>query len=402
MTLTTVDLFAGVGGLTVGLLKARSNGRPLYDVRLMVDSDPEAAHTFRMNEVNVPQSPGGLRRYLVGDVLRMTPRAILEEARLRKGQLDVLVGGPPCQGFSTASTKRLISHPKNALVNHFLSLAVRLQPKMILMENVPTLIHWNDGQLYDEINKLLVENNYESRWDPLPATNFGVPQLRRRAILVAIRGDLGLGGFRFPRSEGPAPRVARDTIPGGTQVDLTAAASGYLTVEDAIGDLPSLAAGGSAKLYDSEPFTDYQKARRGLTQFLFNHEARGHAQAFIDNKVRRIMPGGSNKDLPPSERFEQDDKDDYYSQAYGRLHPKMVAQTITTNFMNPGSGRFTHYRDHRAITVREAARFQSFDDAFVFHGDFAAQQRHVGNAVPPLMARGLGEYFGQLLSRESS
>ncbi|EQD77537.1 DNA (cytosine-5-)-methyltransferase [mine drainage metagenome] len=399
MTLKTIDLFAGVGGLTIGLLKARAAGRPLYDVRLMVDNDPEAAHTFRMNEVNVPQSPSGFRRYFVADIAQLTPRAVLEQARLRKGELDVLVGGPPCQGFSAAG-KLAIDHSKNFLVKKLLELAAQLKPKMILMENVPALIKWNDGQFYNEVNRLLVDHGYEARWDSLPATDFGVPQLRRRAILAAIRGDLGLGGFQFPEREGPRLYVARSTIPDDieNQIDLAIAASRYLTVEDAIGDLPALSAGETAKLYDKEPFTDYQKARRGVSQFLFNHEARGHAKDLLDQKLRRIEPGGSNKDLPRSQRFEHDDKGEYYSQAYGRLHPKMIAQTITTAFMNPGSGRFTHYRDVRSITVREAARIQSFDDSFIFHGDLARQQRHVGNAVPPLMARGLGEYFGRLLA----
>ena len=125
---------------------------------------------------------------------------------------------------------------------------------------------------------------------------------------------------------------------------------------------------------------------------MFNHSARAHSKSFL-RKIGPIRPGKGNADLPDGERFS----DNYYSQAYARLHAKGIGFTITANFRNPGSGRFTHFRDKRSITVREAARLQSFDDRFIFHGYETDQERHVGNAVPPLLAEALARHFGSIV-----
>jgi DNA (cytosine-5)-methyltransferase 1 len=117
----------------------------------------------------------------------------------------------------------------------------------------------------------------------------------------------------------------------------------------------------------------------------------------VEKKLKKIPEGGSNQDLDGRSRFDRGREIKYLSQAYGRLHRHGIAQTITANFSNPGSGRFIHYREHRSITVREAARFQGFDDTFIFCGQRQEQQRQVGNAVPPLLARALAEHFGKLL-----
>jgi DNA (cytosine-5)-methyltransferase 1 len=143
-------------------------------------------------------------------------------------------------------------------------------------------------------------------------------------------------------------------------------------------------------------------ARRKGSRILANHSARVHDEEFIEKKLKKIPEGGSNQDLDGRRRFDRGREIKYLSQAYGRLHRHGIAQTITAHFSNPGSGRFTHYRDHRSITVREAARFQSFDDNFVFCGLPIEQQRQVGNAVPPLLARAIAEHFGKLVFEAES
>src|SRR5439155_8129578 len=132
--------------------------------------------------------------------------------------------------------------------------------------------------------------------------------------------------------------------------------------------------------------TDYQAARRKDSIVLFNHVARKHDAKFL-RKLAKIEEGSSNQELDGRKRFDRGRDIKYLSQAYGRLHRGGIAQTITAHFLNPGSGRFIHYRDLRSITVREAARFQSFNDDFVFCGSLQIQQKLVGNAVPPLMGR---------------
>ena len=148
--------------------------------------------------------------------------------------------------------------------------------------------------------------------------------------------------------------------------------------------------------YDAPPYTDYQYARRRGASFLHNHEVRNHSQGFLE-KLAKIKPGRSNRDLDEEMRFDRGRLKEYFSQAYGRLHADGIAYTITTHFQNPGSGRFIHYRDLRALTVREAARLQGFDDAFVICGTNEEQMEQVGNAVPPILARALAEHFGAIL-----
>ena len=216
-----------------------------------------------------------------------------------------------------------------------------------------------------------------------------MPQIRRRAFVVALRSDLGITDFEFPEGQ-------FDSLDIGCDSHTAAKAwQRFVSVEDAIGDLPELAAGDS---FDGRPYPDdartcYQRSRREGAIALFNHVARGHSREFLD-KISSIKPGQGNAQLPHGERFS----DNYFSQAYARLHPRGIGFTITANFRNPGSGRFTHYRDNRSITVREAARLQSFDDRFIFYGCDRDQERHVGNAVPPLLASALAGHFGGMVA----
>jgi DNA mismatch endonuclease, patch repair protein len=158
--------------------------------------------------------------------------------------------------------------------------------------------------------------------------------------------------------------------------------------------------GAEAMQYNAPPSSEYQRARRKDSQVVFNHRSRNHSPAMLA-KMAMIAEGGRNQDLADGVRLRSA-SGDYFSQAYGRLHRQGVAQTITTYFHNPGSGRFTHYSDLRALTVREAARFQSFDDSFMFIGRAEEQMRHVGNAVPVLMSRAIAARCAELLRSGST
>jgi len=376
--LTVVDLFAGVGGFTLGFLRAAQQGDGLnFSIRALVDSDPAAAYTFKRNCPNIP--------YWQIDVTRIAGRDLLAVAGLEAAELDFLVGGPPCQGFSP-SGKRWLEDARNRLTARFVEIAQEVRPKCVIIENVPTVISaW--GKLFDqEIRNAFP--GYSVRAWVMNASEFGVPQIRKRAIVVALRNDLGIDDFNLPA--GPF-----DAIQKGVNLDAQRANGlRYVSVEQAIGDLPSLKAGEGVDggRYTSEPASDYQRDRRGGSVAIFNHVARSHSEKFL-RKLSVIEPSRRNGDFPEKDRFS----DKYYSQAYARLHAKGIGFTITSHFRNPGSGRFTHYRDNRSITVREAARLQSFDDWFVFHGYETDQERHVGNAIPPLMSQALAEHFGRLI-----
>jgi DNA (cytosine-5)-methyltransferase 1 len=325
----------------------------------------------------------------VSDLEKVEKNEVADAAGIQCGELDVLIGGPPCQGFST-SGKRDILDTRNQEFIRFMTYVREFQPRVFVAENVPAAIGAVASLLDTQIHAFLPE--YTVHTFVLNSADFGVPQIRRRAFVTGIRADIAPAGTGFGLDNG-----------GETNGQYWSALESQhrkniVSVEDAIGDLPSIRAGES---YDGLPYpqgaeTSYQRDRRDGSIAVFNHVARNHSKEFLE-KIAVIAPGQGNSQLPPEMRFS----DNYFSQAYARLHPDEPAYTITAHFRNPGSGRFTHYRDARSITVREAARLQSFDDSFIFYGHDVEQERHVGNAVPPLLARGIAETVAEVLIAHS-
>jgi DNA (cytosine-5)-methyltransferase 1 len=377
--LTLVDLFAGVGGFSLGFLRAGRDSPFGFEHRLLVDLDKTAGFTFKKNFPRIPYWPT--------DLATANSEELLRHSRLLPGELDFLVGGPPCQGFS-ANGKRWLEDNRNKLISRFIELALAIQPRCAIIENVPAALSAYERLFDAQIQEAFP--GYIVRSAVLNASAFGVPQIRRRAFIVAIRGDLGIQDFDFPVGGFDAIGIGNDSH--------TDAKAGhrFISVEDALGDLPALQAGEewNGRPYPNGWHSSYQADRRHGAIAVFNHSARGHSKAFLE-KISVIQPGQGNKHLPDGERFS----DNYFSQAYARLHGRGIGFTITAHFRNPGSGRFTHYRDARSISVREAARLQSFDDTFIFHGFETDQERHVGNAVPPLLAEALARHFGALIAR---
>ena len=376
---TVVDLFAGVGGFSLGFLRAgEANAKIKFDLRLLVDSDPTAVDTFKKNFPKIPFWPKDLSNVHGDDILKLV--------KLRTGQLDFLVGGPPCQGFSP-NGKRWLEDNRNKLIARFIELARQIQPKCAIIENVPLALSAYERIFKEEIQEAF--KGYVVKSAVLNASQFGVPQIRKRAFIVALRQDLGIGEFEFPEGQYDAIDVGNDSHKKAKSHQR------FISTSEAIGDLPALKAGQSVdgQAYPVAAESPYQMERRKGSLAIFNHNARSHSKDFL-KKIGPIRPGKGNADLPDGERFS----DNYFSQAYARLHANGIGFTITANFRNPGSGRFTHYRDKRSITVREAARLQSFDDRFIFYGYESDQERHVGNAVPPLVAEALARRCAALLA----
>lgn len=385
---SVVDLFAGVGGFSEGFASSRVEGTQLFSIKLLVDKDIEAAFSYRHNRPNVP--------YLVGDVATTTSDQLFAAAGLTRRQgIDVLIGGPPCQGFSVLMRNRALDDPRNLLVKLFLTRIMEVRPRIFVIENVPNLLSAAKGRFWSEIQEY-TQSTFLTRATVLNACDFGVPQWRKRTFVVGFRRDQGIEDFSFPEVSQTRKISAKSLIPKDDDEELLPMTRPIITTEEAIGDLPSLHAGEEAQFYSAEPFTNYQAARRRRNVMLFNHVARNHDHEFL-HKLAKIEEGGSNRDLDGRRRFDRGREIKYLSQAYGRLHRHGIAQTITAHFLNPGSGRFTHYRDLRSITVREAARFQSFDDDFILYGPTQTQQRLIGNAVPPIMSRAIAEHLGRLL-----
>jgi DNA (cytosine-5)-methyltransferase 1 len=385
----TVDLFSGVGGLTLGFCGLDAGQPWKFVPRLMADNDPEARQVAMRNFPTVP--------YLLADLHKVSGQEIRTRAGLdRNDTIHVLLGGPPCQGFSYLG-KKALEDERNALVLDFIRLVKELRPLVAVMENVPLMITSHKGAFIQEVCDGLGLLGYSCSADVVVASDYGVPQLRKRAIVMAYRSDLRL-----------APQAPKRTHERVTAAALMNNGDGrkrfeetklpYISVEEAIGDLPQLDAGaGDEVLFYSTPAqTQYQTWAREGSIAIFNHKSRTHSAKYLE-KISVIGEGSRNAELPPDKRFS----DTYWSQAYARLSRQGIAQTLTTCFGNPGSGRFLHYRDLRALTVREGARLQSFPDRFIFDGPQATMTRHIGNAVPPLLARALSRQIGQdLLAAE--
>lgn len=356
----------------------------------MSDSDYSAAMTFKSNR---PRA-----RYWPKDLRAVTGADVLAKADLEVGQIDVLTAGPPCQGLSKIGSRQL-DDPRNELLKHTAELIVQVQPKLAVIENVPPLSWDGHGPMFDELAEVLSGQGYSDvDVRVLEAWRYGVPQLRRRTIILAVRDDVAIPQIpTFPPGADGEKFYARELIRAAEAGEPTCPPG--LSVIHAIGDLPSIAAGGGqeAMPYEQEPSTAYQVARRCNATILFNHRARTHSAAML-KKMKMIPEGGRNQELEDEQRLRSSEGE-YFSQAYARLHRHGIAQTITTYFHNPGSGRFTHYRDLRALTVREAARFQSFDDDFILTGKLEQQMRHIGNAVPVLLARAIADRCALLLGR---
>lgn len=365
-----VDLFCGCGGMSWGLKQAG------FHVLAGVDIDAPSIETYRRNF--------GEDAGLPADLTLLAAEEFAEYLNLRPEELDLMIGGPPCQGFSknVPRKQRYLEDPKNRLVRRFLEYAEYLRPQVIIMENVAEMKNGFEGAYTDEIVERLEAIGYRVTDKVLYAPDYGVPQRRRRAFFFANR--LGLS-IEFPEPS----HFASDTAP------MLAALGAYNTVRDALSDLPSLAHGeGTSPMeYDKPPQTPYQILMRRNAEILFDHVARKLA----DTQYRRlasIVAGQGARDLPDELKPKS-----HYSGAYGRLEWDSLAPTITRWVFHPGSGRFGHPSDVRVITIREAARLQSFSDDFVFTGTYIQKSHQVGNAVPPLIMQAFGEKVKALLRK---
>jgi DNA (cytosine-5)-methyltransferase 1 len=374
---TAVDLFCGCGGISAGLAMAG------YEILAGIDIEKHYISTFKHN---FPDAVA-----LTEDIAAIKPAQFARRTGIRPGELRVLAGGPPCQGFSKNVPRkyRYLGDPKNLLVKSFLDYAEYLQPHTILMENVAEMKNGFDGQYTDEILTRLDRSGYTVTHGVLNAADYGVPQRRRRAFFMANRKGVE---FAVPK---PTHR------PAGAIVSL-AGMPPHINVWDAISDLPSLAHGEGAEVtrYRTRALSDFQTLVRNADGVTRNHVAR-FLQPLQYKRLAALAPGEGHKDLPARLQVKGG-----YSGAYGRLTKDMVAPTITRWVFHPGSGRFGHPVDIRLLSIREVARIQGFPDSYEFVGTYTQQAGQLGNAVPPILAQciiaSLDEQLRQSASSSSS
>ena len=342
-----IDLFSGAGGLSLGAEMAG------IDVIVAVENDPFASKTYKMNHPNT-------------EVLNEDIRNI---DKLKINRIDktlILFGGPPCQGFSTSNQKtRNKENPQNWLFEEFVRIAKDIRPEWIVFENVKGIKETEKGYFADRVIQDISKLGYTCTSMILCASDYGVPQNRKRFFLVG-----SLQGLRIPVPIGGSPRV---------------------TVRDAIDDLPSLVSGASADIlgYRKKASTEYAKSlRNGMEKCSGNLVTKN--AGFIIDRYKYIPQGGNWKDIPEELMSNYTDK----SRCHTGIYKRLSADDLSVTVGNYRKSMLIHPWEDRGLSVREAARLQSFPDSYVFCGSIGFQQQQVGNAVPPLLAKAV---FSQII-----
>lgn len=361
-----IDLFCGAGGLSEGFQQAG------FKVLAGNDISPCAGKTFRQTHPDAA--------FFGISVADLTVEDLLNATCLKKGELTCLVGGPPCQAFSVYNHKRGMDDPRSGLFREYLRLVKGVRPQWVVMENVTGITSAGGGQAVGEIKAKFSQLGYRVEMKTLHAERFGVPQERRRVFFIANNQNLPI----------PWPKETH----GGSLLPC-------VTVEDAIGDLPMLDNGedpGPAP-YATVPQNTFQRLMRSKESLVANHAAPRLGKINLE-RMKFIPQGGSWRDVPfdllPAgmKRAKRSD----HTKRYGRLRPHGLASTILTK-CDIHWGAFIHPHQDRALTVREAARLQSFPDSYHFAGPRTEQYIQVGNAVPPLLARQVAEALLNAIKR---
>lgn len=344
-----LDLFCGAGGLSYGMEK-----NPYFQTVIALDNDSTVTETFKKNMPNT--------EVIVGDITDInTKREIIKKSKYY--HVNMIVGGPPCQGYSNKGKKLGLADPRNFLFREYLYLVKEIQPEIFVIENVKALLSASNGWFRDEIITAIKKLGYYVEYGVLNAANYGVPQARERAIFICSKQkSIFL----------PPPTVKK-----------------HMTVRDAISDIAYLESGEGKfeQPYRNKALTTYQKSMRLGSVALFNHIASKHKQVAID-KLKLIPPEKGKECLPKELQGKQK-----FKTTWGRLKWNETSPTIDTRFDAASNGTNNHPFLNRAITPREAARIQSFDDKFIFYGSKIHIRKQIGNAVPPLMAEAIADHI---------
>jgi len=324
-----IDLFAGAGGMSLGFDTQN------FNQILSVEYDSKIAETYSFNFPN--------HKLLVEDISKISNRDI--EQLVGKNKIDVIVGGPPCQGFSLAGKygRSFIDDPRNSLFKEFLRFIEVVKPQLFIMENVSRMVSHNKGKTIEEIIIAIKELGYEPQYKVLQTANYGIPQTRQRVIIVGTKA----GRFEYPEK-----------------------INEMKTIKNAIEDLPALKSGEKSEIP--------------------NHIAMNHGQEML-KKMSYISDGGNRSEIPIELRPKSGD-----IRKYIRYNSNQPSVTITGDMR-----KIFHYSQNRALTSRELARLQTFPDDFIFKGTSICVQQQIGNAVPPKLAELLAIQAKKFLTEES-
>jgi DNA (cytosine-5)-methyltransferase 1 len=354
---TVADLFAGAGGLSLGFKLAG------YRLAFALDVDWDAVYTYKANNPEVP--------WLCKDIRKTLVKEVEDVSGLGRGDFDMIIAGIPCEGYSQLNRRYDPSDPRNYLFLEFLRIVKALQPRAILIENVPGMFRRSGGLFKHSIEEALRRAGYAVFTMELNAINYGVPQRRERVFFVGFRGPVK--AFTPPP---PTHCLLARSLLAYTDEGEVEKPGKCLTVWDAISDLPPLKPGEAKESYESPPKTEYQEMMREGATKLYNHVAPRHPDWTI-KRIAATRPGES-----VYETFKQ----------RVRLRWDEPSPTIPAGGVRP-QWFFAHPEQARGLTVREVARLQSFPDTYVFYGSMIKQRILVGDAVPPLLAKAIAKHL---------
>ena len=355
--LKTIDLFAGCGGFSLGFLQAG------YSVDYAVEINPQIAETYKINH---PQT-----HVLIDDIKNIDESKFFDNKKV-----DVIIGGPPCQGFSMAGARirnGFISDPRNFLFKHYFHIVKQVSPKIFLIENVKGILTMEQGSIFNEILDSFEKIGYHVQYKIIKAKDIGIPQDRERVIITGTKEKIDNLDDLFDR----AKKNILSEIPSFFTKS---------TVWDAISNLSESQSESLKKeIPILTPKTEYQKYLSNNNSTVYNHTKTNHSETAI-NRMKQIR---CNENF----RVLEEKINSVHSGSYGRLDPNGISPTITTRFDTPSGGKFIHPIHHRTLTPREAARIQSFPDDFIFTGTKTSICTQIGNAVPPK----IGYYLAQVV-----
>jgi len=361
-----VDLFSGIGGLSYGFYHSDN-----FEIVLANEIDKDTAKAYSLNHPKV--------KVLDCDIKEIDKQAFNQHI---KTNVDIVVGGPPCQSYSTLGKRK--NDDKAQLFNEFSRVLEILNPKIFIYENVTGLISMNNGLLFKEIKSIFENLGYKISFKILNAVEFGVPQIRERVIVVGCRSGRE---FVFPKETHGQGNLAENLLP-------------FVSLADALSDLPVLKSGEENNAYAASPQNDFQKFVRkntfgGTQTQLTENKAPNNGEHLI--KLMHALKDGETKDdLPIHLRPKSG-----YKNTYAKLWWNKPVPTVTRNFACVSSSRCIHPRDSRALTTREGARLQSFPDDFKFFGSQSKKNLQIGNAVPPLLSIKLAEKVYEYLKENN-
>lgn len=370
-----IDLFCGTGGLSYGFTKYSAEFETVCAIDILEDATKTA-------QLNHPEAI-----IINKDIREIRPSEVEDKLLKNNKQVDVIVGGPPCQGFSSIRPFRSEKEddPRNNLFEQFALFVNYFKPKVFVLENVVGLATHKNGKTIQVIEDCFKDIGYDVEWKILNAANFGVPQKRERLIMIGVKTGLSIS-FPTPThyflgktiGHKDKDRVINAEYNIFTSNDYKPA----VTVMEAISDLPTIKSGEVITNYTIPPKNNYQEKMRFGAEDLSLHSATKHSPKMLEI----IKHSGSNISCIPKHLISSG-----FTTSYSRLEANEPSNTITVNFVHPASNKCIHPYQDRALTPREGARIQSFDDTFKFFGTRTQIVKQIGNAVPPLLGKVIAE-----------